>query len=102
MRILFRKNPFIQCVCIKFTAEITFKILLLISLKNNFSRIETLQQFVRIFFIAFGNKKFTGRNIEKGNSCFLFNDMKATQKIILIVLEQFIIGGNSRSNQFSN
>ena len=63
--VLLRKNPFIQCVGIKTGSKLCFEYFLFIPLKNDFCRLQILQQFLRVFVVAFSYKKFSGGYIEK-------------------------------------
>ena len=47
------------------------KVFLLAPLKNNFGRLQRLQEFVYIIVRSFGEKKFTCCDVEKGDAGLL-------------------------------
>ena len=69
-------------------------------LKNNFRRLKCLQQLIRVFMVALCHKKFTSRDIQKGNTVYFLSKMNACQKIIAVVLQQFIMRGQPRCHHF--
>src|SRR5215212_11792253 len=76
--------------------------LLKTSLKNDFSRFQALQQFVDIFIIAFTGKQFARGNIQQSNTRFIINKMDSCQKIIAVMLKEFVTCCNTRSYHFGN
>ena len=64
-------NPAFKRIGIKSGSEMLLKVFLLAPLKNNFGRLQRLQEFVYIIVRSFGEKKFTCCDVEKGDAGLL-------------------------------
>src|SRR5438309_6914637 len=102
LRIRLLKDPFIQRIRIEFTSELFTELALMLPLEDHLGRLETHQKLVGILAVALGRKKFTRRNIQKGESILAIGQMDCPEKIVGVELKQFLVGGSAGRNHFSN
>jgi hypothetical protein len=96
------KNPVFEGVGVKFVAEISGGEFFQAAFgQDNFGGPETLQQFVDGGVVAFGDKKFAGADIEKSRAeMVVFAVGQRCQKVVLVVFQQRIVGGDAGRNYF--
>ncbi|MNE42233.1 hypothetical protein D3C80_1363470 [compost metagenome] len=59
-----------------------------------------MQEFIHILQVALGYETLPCRDIYKGNAGLFIIDMYGSKKIIGLIIQQSVIGGNARCNQF--
>jgi len=72
------------------------------TLIKHFLGLERTQQLVDIFKVTLGDQKLTGRDIEESHTGGFPVEMNRCQKVVLFVLENIVIDGNSGGDQFSD
>ena len=76
------------------------KILAFTTLHNNLSRCETLQELADVLVRPLGNVELTGGNVQKRQSALLVHQMNAAEEIVLPRLQNLVVIGDARCDQF--
>lgn len=97
----FVEDPALHSIGIEAVAELLFECFLVAALEDHFSRLEGLQEFVDILLVAFSHKEFAGGDIQEGNTTLVFGVVDTGQEIIAVMLQHFIVSGDTRRYQFS-
>ncbi len=98
----FVESPVLQLESGKFVVERRQEHLLPSSFVQHLLRLEIRQQPVDILHTALAYHKLSRRNIQEANTTHPLAKMNSSQEIILATLQNSILHGNARCNQFRN